>query len=184
MKPVLLRDASTESYPYSSGIPDFDKKPLWRAYFFLGHYHNGLKFLVREYFAYLADAEVGWDIEERIRRGQPYDNPWPIENNKELETTAQQFWNRLSDKNRATMEVIGLVPYEEVLAIDEAGDEYFHHPHIFVQFREPNGPFHGGRYTKLVTYNPSRQKHKFREEDRIKFFPETYPSELAGNLAD
>lgn len=172
---ALLRDPDAHEYPYSGEIKDFDERPTWRVYDFIGHYHSGLKFLIRTHFAYIDDEGVKWDCDEDLRTNRHYDDPWAREENRELEMKARHFWNKLPEKNRATLEVIGLIPYDDILAIDEHGDKYFHHPHIYVRFDPKYGPLSGGAYGKLVTYNPTRKSYPANREDQIEYFPSVYP---------
>ena len=173
-QPVLLRDPEASEYPFKGEIKDFDKHPKWRIFEFLDHYYSGLKFLSR-YFAYVDDDGVKWDYEKRTKM-QP-DDPWAKEEDKNLEWKVRQHWSKLPDRNRGTLEIEGHVPYEEIIAIDEKGDECFRHPHIYVRF-DPS-PFKGGVEGIVVTYDPARRvvchAKGEKDENRITFFPDTYP---------
>ncbi len=172
---VLLRDPDTKEYPYSGEIKDFDKYPTWRAYNFIGHYHSGIKILIRSHFGYLDDDGIKWDCDENIRTERPYDDPWAVEIDRDMEMRARHFWNKLPNRNRATLEVIGQIPYDDILAIDEHGDNYFKHPHIYVRFPPKNGPWSDGAYPRLVTYNPTTESFPAHRKDQIKYFPDVYP---------
>jgi hypothetical protein len=174
-QPVLLRDPEASEYPYKDEIKDFDEHPKWRVYDFMGHYHSGLEFMIRSHLAYIDDEGVKWDYEKRFNKDTRYDDPWAAEKDRELEHKARQYWNKLSDANKGTLEIKGLIPYEDILAIDENGDDWFRHPHIYVRFERDYGPFSGGAYGEIITYNPTRKSYHIKEEDRIKYFPETYP---------
>lgn len=174
-KLVLLRDPEAHEYPYSGDIKNFDERPTWRVYDFVGHYHSGLKFLIRTHFAYIDDDGVKWGCDEKLRTNKHYDDPWAREDNHESEIKARDFWNKIPEINRATLEVIGLIPYDDILAIDEHGDKVFHHPHIYVRFDPERGPFSAGAYGKVVTYNPRRKSYPANREDQIEFFPSAYP---------
>jgi len=174
-EPVLLRDPDANAYPYSGEIEDFDERPLWRVYDFIGHYHAGIKILIKTHFAYLADDGVKWDCEERVRTNTHYDDPWPKKVEEGLERQARNFWNALPEHNRATLEVIGLIPYDDILAIDENGDEACPHTHIYVRFDNEAGPFRDGAYADLsVGGRHGRTVHAERE-NQIEYFPSTYP---------
>lgn len=173
-QPVLLRDPDVREYPDKSEIPNFDSHPKWQVCVFAGHYYAGLEFIIKERFAYIQDNGVTWDYEERISSSM-YVDPWRPDEDKELQFKVRKFWSKLADANRGTLEVVGLIPYEEVLAIDEHGDEYFPDPHIYVRFDRGDGPFSGGVYGRVKTYGPGRKSHIVRLEDRIEYFPQTYP---------
>lgn len=173
---VLLRDPDALEYPYSDEIKDFDKHPTWRVCDFIGHYHSGLKFICRTHYAYIDDEGIKWDSDESLRINRHYNDPWAKEKNHELEMKAQDFWNRLPEKNRGTLEVTGLIPYDDILAIDENGDEHFSHPHIYVRFDPKYGHFSGGAYGEVITYNPVKKSYFVNKEDQIKYFPKIYPN--------
>lgn len=174
-EPVLLRDPDAKEYPYSEDIENFDEVPLWRVYDFIGHYHSGIKILIRKHFAYLADDGVKWDCEERIRTNTHYDDPWPKKVEDGLERKARHFWMGLPEQNRATLEVIGLIPYDDILAIDENGDDIFPHPHIYVRFDKKAGTFIAGAYADLSVSGSNGRTASAEKENQIKYFPSTYP---------
>lgn len=170
---VLLRDPDALKYPYSDEIKNFDENPTWRVYSFIGHYHAGLKFLVRTHFAYIDDNGINWDSDENLNTSNHYNDPWAKKVDDKLEMKVRDFWNKIADKNRGTFEVIGVIPYEDILGIDEHGDENFPHPHIYVRFDSKHGPFIGG-YREVTTYSPVKKSYFVNKEDQIKFFPDIY----------
>ncbi|MCU7843128.1 MAG: restriction endonuclease [Candidatus Thiodiazotropha sp. (ex Monitilora ramsayi)] len=172
---VLLRDTDTDKYPYSGDVADFDEKPLWRVYEFLGHYENGIKILIRTHFAYIKEDGSSWDADENIKTNKHYEDPWPAKSDRKLEEKARKFWSQLPEENQATLEVIGLLPYDDILAIDENGDLHFPHPHVYVPFNPEYGPFSDGAYGQLVTYHPTRSEYDALRENQISRFPDVYP---------
>jgi hypothetical protein len=174
-KEVLLRDSDAHEYPYSRNIKDFDELPKWRVYDFIGHYHSGIKFIIRDHFAYIDDEGVKWDCEKKFRINSHYDDPWPIKVDQDLERKARHFWEKLPNKNRGTLEVVGLIPYDDILAIDEFGDEGFRHPHIYLHLDPKHHSFFSIVYPRIVTYNPTRESFRVYLEDQIKYFPSIYP---------
>lgn len=174
-QPVLLRDPEASEYPYKDEVKDFDEHPKWRVYDFIGHYHSGLELIIRSHFAYIDNEGIKWDYEEQLKNNRHHDDPWAVEEDPELEHKARHFWSKLPDANKGTLEVTGLVPYEDILAIDENGDECFQHPHVYVRFERDYGPFSGGAHWEILTYNPTRKSYYIRREDRIEYFPGKYP---------
>ncbi len=69
--------------------------------------------------------------------------------------------------------MIGLVPYDDILAIDEHGDKHvdqgFDKSHIYVHFNHKYSPFTGGIYEEL------RNKASPDKNKRINYFPSVYP---------
>jgi len=172
-KLVLLRDPECQVYPYKDKIKDFDLRPLWRVYEFQGHYHSGIKILIKTHFAYI-DENGNWDYEERLRSSRHYEDPWAPEQDEDLLSQARNYWMEIPEDKRGTLEVTGFVPYEEIIAIDEHGDSRFPHPHIYVHFDPKCGPFKHA-YPNIVTYSPRRESFCIEDNKRIKFFPPVYP---------
>lgn len=45
-----------------------------------------------------------------------------------------RFWTGIPEKNRGWLEVVWLIHYEDIVAIDGDGDMYTNGPHIYVPF--------------------------------------------------
>jgi len=155
-QPVLLRDAYEKKYPYSRDVPNFDDDPKWKVYDFIEQNHAGLSFLVARFKAYLADDQKNHDYMDLFNEGRPHNDPWPrkdiikVDRNK-----AQQLWSELPDKNRGHFEVKGIVEYDNILAIDDLGDDVFRGPHFYIPFLPKKGPF-SYFYIELSTYGEGR----------------------------
>ena len=64
-----------------------------------------------------------------------HEDPWTGEDHHdERRQSAFEFWNKIPEENRAWLEVIGIVPFENILDIDDLGDEYVQAPHVYVPF--------------------------------------------------
>ncbi len=136
---VLIRDANDTHYPYSGDIPNFDKLPPWRVYFFEKEKHDGLMFLVRKYMAYLSDDKIHFDFIENINATNYWNDPWRLEEkNKKI---FEERWMKLREQNRAFLEVFRVINYDRILAIDEDGDNIFNGPHFYVYYTPQYGPF-------------------------------------------
>lgn len=128
---VLLRSPDAVQYPDPSEVPNFDKLPQWYVRKYFGLCHDGLKFLMHRHFAYLADDEKSWDAmlcsDDAIELP---DDPWKSPGDRhERRGEASRVWTELPEPNKAWLEVVGVVPFESILDIDEFGDEYFSEPH-------------------------------------------------------
>ena len=63
-----------------------------------------------------------------------------------------RVWNALPERNRAWLQVWKVLPYEDVIDIDEKGDDWFEGPHIYVaDFDLKRGPFRQYTHVKLAT---------------------------------
>jgi hypothetical protein len=141
---VLLRTPDAVDYPYSGEVSDFDRKPPWITANYKKVGHSGLLFTVRRHFAYLNDDRTGWDaafIHDDSRR---HDDPWREHSDDwQLRQDIYSFWNELPKLNQAWFELEALIPFENILDIDELGDEYVEGPHIYVPFNPLTGPYSG-----------------------------------------
>jgi hypothetical protein len=177
---VLLRNAADTCYPDPEQVPDFVDRPQWRPYIFTGQDARGIRLLVCRYYAWLADDRVRWDMVEGANtvRLNRRDNPWydyykkqPIEDAEPI----QRFWWSIPERNRVWFHVEVILPYESIVDIDEHGDQYFSHPHIYALFPASNHPFLAGEYHFLHPMTSFEQDIYMKEEDRTKFFPDEFP---------
>ncbi|RYZ81068.1 MAG: hypothetical protein EOP04_24705, partial [Proteobacteria bacterium] len=109
---VLLRDPTDERYPY---VPEGQSAGRWRVAQFTEHHPLGIVFIVRRYFAYLADDEIHWDYIEKSESSgvNPHEDYWndEAENTKNIgeENKIYRFWSELPDKNKANCYIYELV---------------------------------------------------------------------------
>lgn len=157
---VLVRDAGDERYPYpDENQTDRVRARRWGIYRFENCRHDGLHVLWRRYLAFIDDDGVAWDYAEGMDDATPHNNPWRIEEDMELirkhdEARAEGMavWNALPERNRAWLQVWKVLPYEDVIDIDEKGDDWFEGPHIYVaDFDLKRGPFRRYTHVKLAT---------------------------------
>lgn len=177
-QPVLLRDPSENRYPSKKEIANFDSHPLWKSYYFVGHHHNGLVFLTRKFFAYIEDDRQHWDYVEQFDESRPhlFRAARRVTPDEEKRNEAHTFWLKIPEKNRAWLEIRGVVLYDNIIAIDEVGDNiYFQMPQIYVTFTNDNGPFEHYYYAilKLCQSFASRDAEP-KDDMRIKYFPDKY----------
>lgn len=181
-QPVLLRDPRDSHYPYSDNVPDFDLRPPWRVYLFNEFVHSGAKFNVRRAYAYIGDDGKHWDAAvfyNDLAMMMPHDNPWALdpEQQGKARKAILQLWEKLPDKNKAWLEVRGIVPFEDIMDIDEHGDDWTEIPHVYAEFNEDSGPFKY-LYGKIVNVVEAKEEririHNPPADDRVVFFPEEY----------
>lgn len=94
--------------------------------------------------------------------------------NDEKRQAIYGFWSKIPEANQAWFEVVGVVPFEDILDIDELGDEYVQAPHVYAAFAPgTQGPFKGfiaevestGRWDQR-SYYPDEET-----DGRIAYFP-------------
>jgi len=176
-RPILLRDAYDDHYPYIGELPLFYTKPSWAVYEFIGHYEIGIKILVRSHLAFFKDEGAEWDAMEVLRTNRHFDDRWAKPTDQKLQTKLRDIWQGVPEENRAILQVVGLIPYEQILAIDEVGDEWFMHPHVYLQVDDADGFFAGGAYGILCpSYQFSGSEYEADLEKRVEYFPRKYRS--------
>lgn len=173
---LLLRSPDAVTYPYADDIPGFSQRPPWIVRRYLGLDHVGLKFSVHKHFAYLSDDGKSWDamFVANDGRGSQHEDPWNEGSSTESRRQeAWGVWNEVPEQNRAWFEVVGVVRFEDVLDIDEIGDEYVGEPHVYVPFNGKNGPFalFYASVTTVVRWNERCLWVPDPKDDRVEFFP-------------
>ncbi|MBC8049268.1 MAG: hypothetical protein H7X92_03845 [Chitinophagales bacterium] len=138
-KPVLLRDAENTDYPYMN--KDWNKKsPPWLVREFYKHTANGVFIIINSYLAYLAEDDEHWDVANALNNSAfHYQDYWKSEEETQIyhEKRANIFQFRSDSEhiaNFGTLEVKLIIPYEDIIAIDELGDDKFDGPQLYLQF--------------------------------------------------
>lgn len=173
---VLLRDPTDDDYPYTNDRSE-NHQGKWRVVPFRGLGPLGLLIQAKRHFAYIDDKTEGWDIIEAVDVGKPsrHEDHWaepeePAVSN--LHARALHVWSALPDMNRANYYEEMLIRYEDILAIDEAGDELASFPHVYIELdtelpqRKIMEPLQ--RYFGRGSFGPD-------PKDRLKFFPDPLP---------
>lgn len=177
---LLLRSPDATEYPYTGDLADFKKNPLWKVWAYQGMSHEGLQFCVQRYFAYLSDDGKSWDAAMAVNdaRGRAHDDPWLGEDrNDEKRHAIYQFWNSIPEANKAWLEVVGLVPFDSILDIDDLGDEYVPAPHVYAPFAPGrDGPFKSfsAKVETIAHWDPRSLYPDEKSDGRIEYFPPAF----------
>ena len=176
---LLLRPLETPTYPDPRDVRDLETgEPPWFVRQYRGLSHEGLLFCVRKYFAYLHDDGTQWDAAMTLNdvRASPHEDPWQREEDDyELRSRIRDAWSTLPKSNQAWLEVLAVIPFEDVLDIDELGDECFESPHIYVPFVDSKGGPFKIWYAKIETiesYNTRTLYVPSKDVGRITVFDE------------
>jgi hypothetical protein len=146
---ILIRDASDDRYPYLD--PDRSKtrfdRGRWIVKTYEGTFHDGLHFVFERHFAYLSEDGEEWDYAESMDDGPVAAqlNPWSEREgleNHDARTAAMDTWRALPERTQAWFEIVGVIPFGNIIDIDEKGDDCFEHPHIYTtEFDQKMRPF-------------------------------------------
>lgn len=166
---VLIRDAEDDRYPYLDkdiGQPKRWDRGRWRLFSVEGCNHDGVHLVANRHYASL-DAEGRWDFVPYVDDGpvkwnDPWSgrDPWGGEPDEEdvLRSVAGSVWHALPENEKAWVERCLILPYENIVAIDEDGDEVCQNAHVYVTVSPVTGlPFRSdltGELKTIDTYNP------------------------------
>ena len=69
--------------------------------------------------------------------------------------------------------MVGIIPFDNILDIDELGDEFVGAPHIYVPFAGKDGPFKwfDADLSTIESYNARSLRVHDRKENRVVTFP-------------
>lgn len=173
---VLIRDVNDTHYPYSGDVPDFSKKHPWRVFRFNEFTHDGVEFIARWHYAYVSPDRSGWDyIKEATIYG--VNDPWREKTELSWEEIRkyEAFWSKLERGSQAHFEIRAVIKYENIIAIDELGDENLYGtPHLYAAFEDDIGPF-DYTYATLKVLGHGFADVNPDPEKQIEFFPKIFP---------
>lgn len=184
---VVIRDPADLAYP-----KDARRKgaaPSWLVCEYL-HCKSPIGPLVvfREHLARVSPDHQTWDailkhntLMEMAHARLRAEHAWCDDDNADDGVgPARDFWlEYVPEGERAHLKIIGVVPFERIVAIDPIGDGYYPVPHIFADFSADNGPFDrtnaylefGGEFAPRIDLEPG-------EETRSQYFPDPLPEDL------
>lgn len=187
MREVIIRDAADNQYPFLTDVdlslPPPERKNHWRVYKIDGLSFRGLGLVCRRYFAFKSGENEDWDVANTLNdavnddhidkwNGLDFSERWP-ERQKIFE-----IWDAFQPHEKAWIEVVGYIRYEDILEVDEVGDELTSFPHVFVNWKlDSDVPFYAWS-PKLETIDAFRGVFYPRFEDRIQRFPEEMRKEI------
>lgn len=134
---VLVRDPSDQEYPFVEAGKTPDK---WWVFPPEELTYAGLSMSVGWFYAYLDPKSGEWDAARMVGAMRRH-HLWAIKDPKieELRDEARQTWEELPDENKAWLKVSGVIALENILAVDECGDNIFPGVHIVSVNFAPSG---------------------------------------------
>ncbi|MHC2575990.1 hypothetical protein ACVI1J_002296 [Bradyrhizobium diazoefficiens] len=171
---ILLRDPTDIEYPET---PEGKLSDKWRVYNPERLTHRGLEVSVRWFHAYFEPETGAWDAGDAVE-ARHLNSRWNIPDPKKerLNEIAGATWQGLPDENKAWVMVTGIIPFANIIAIDDMGDEIVGGAHIYVPFVPNKGPFEYfivrletvgiGRSKQWGDPNPETRVVKFPSETR------------------
>ena len=175
---VLIRDTNDTHYPHKEGCPSFDKLPRWKEYIACEFLADGIRFQIREHFAFLDHEKKEWDctpVIDLLHRESEADRT-DHQNLFDLRQRVSDFWEHLPRANQAKFIVDGIVFYEHFAFIDKIGDPLNNFPHLYVEYGA-HGPFDG--HWEFLKPSPNTVV-SLEGYTRVKIFPKEFPKPARG----
>ena len=154
-KIILLRDPEDEKYPHIDGEKDPTHRG-WCVAEFAGNHLDCIRLNWRKFYAYLAEDGRHWDYanvynDAGLVRLQ---NSWLSEDDSdrlgELRLRIEKFWEeKIPEGQRAHLKVECLIRYDDIIEIDERGDDVVQFPHVFVSLKHC-APLRGTYWGELI----------------------------------
>jgi hypothetical protein len=176
---VLLRDSKDTKYPYQGEYKDFQEHPRWREYRAVEHHPLGLIVNIRKHFAYIDTEKKKYDYTEAVNLiYRESDSQEDKDKQQKARHKVEDYWEYLPRRNQATYVRNGLIRYDEMLVIDDKGNEWHKFPHIFIDFDFQTGPI-AGSYEFLEIGNRFQSPKDYK---RVKKFPASFPLPTIGKI--
>jgi len=168
---ILIRDPMDTEYPK---VPEGQRPKKWRVYYPENVTHRGLEVSTSWFHAYFDPTTGEWDAADLIAARHMRNDPWKVKDsaNEALEQAASATWNALPDDNKAWLKVTGIIPFANIVAIDDMGDDIVTGTHIYVPFTPNKGPFdHFFVNLETVGFGDPKQWGDMDPKTRVVKFP-------------
>lgn len=183
--PVLVRDPAVAGYPFRERVDPFDEQnPPWLVAAFRDHSNpDTLPLIVQRHHAWLSADHKSYDVIATCShvlpgRGDRADDP--PEKVEACDRLGRFFYNEVPEAERAWLEVVGWIDYDDILMLDDLGDAFYAPPHVLVT-RDPVKGFFS--HVKSFVSPDRDQRGHLPVEDlrRVRRFPDPIPNVEWGN---
>jgi len=182
-QPVLIRDATDDRYPYldPDKLKPREDRGRWHVLTYKVSFSDGLHFVCSRHFAFLGEDGEKWDYAECINDGpvHSHENPWrerDDDEDSEARSAAVAIWDTLPEEAKAWYEVLAVLPFENIIDVDEKGDEFVENPHIYTtEFATKRGPFCYFRFSLETVSRWSARTGTAEQSNRVEKFPRLSP---------
>lgn len=167
---MLLRDVDDDTYPYA----DFDKPSHWKVREVIKLGAQGVWVGLGRTPAWLSPDHQQWDAAlMAFDTDLGFQDPWHERESAEhvaCVRRAGEQWQQFPPEERAWFLLTGVIPYQNIVAIDDIGDEHFEGTHLYI------ARWSGGYINVFATVEPVRSGTEERyvesdtAEDRVEQF--------------
>jgi hypothetical protein len=170
--PLLLRDPADDRYPYSGGKAPGGGDLRWRGSYAKGVGVSGLRVVMRCFSAFHSRETGQWDIISVNDRSVPSEVSDTWAPDSDVHAAAVQGWWRLPRSHQAHLVIVATLPYEEILEIDEVGDDVCPLPVVFSTFKDGKPPFNPA--VDLWLEHSGDEQVSFDPAAWVRLFPDGY----------
>ena len=182
LRSIMLREASDDKYPYSGSYKDFEKNPRWKEYKVAEYHPSGLIFETERYFAYVDTIKKEYDYFDKASLIYLETDPEKYkEEQRKQRDIVEDFWDHLPSYNRGTYIKKSIIRYNDILIIDDKGDNWHKFPHIFTAFNPEKGPFTGS-YDYIE--KPNKCSTDLKDYKKVNKFPKKFSAKKFGKIHD
>lgn len=175
---VLVRDPDETGYPFPDRVQNFGEEPPWQWTAFRHHSNpDTLALIVRRHHAWLTQDRKRYDYLDTCSHVVPHRNGFdkvPGRDEELCERVWRYFHNEIPEDERAWLEIVGWIDYDDILLVDDLGDAFNEPPHVLVN-RGIHGFFSHTRAFLQLDRNGSRDPYDPAELRRANLFPDPIP---------
>lgn len=180
VKAVLLRDPSEPNYPFSDRVEAWDADDpawLWTAF----HQHSNpdtLAVVYQRHHAWLSANRKSYDIVEGCSHVLPHRHGFaqvPHKDEAECDRLWRYYHNEIPKDERAWLETVGWIRFDDILLVDDLGDAFHDPPHILLRRDNEHGFFTHTRRFLTLDQHGSHERFDPAELRRTRKFPDPIP---------
>ena len=178
-KPVLIRDVADFDYPDPSKRMDKKGHYKWFPAIFIGQEAWGIVTRFRTHYAYVNEETKEYDFIDDLNTiwgttGYIWHQPKKERDEyfQKDELYRNYCYQKIPEKNRATLELYGLIKFKAIVDIDKDGDRYSEDPHVYAEFVDGR-PF--DQAWGVLTRPMNLPEIKVHQEKRTRYFPKKIP---------
>lgn len=155
---MVLRDPADERYPWTKGVSLRAGQFLWRPVAAKTLGARGLRVVTRCFHGFYLHETQEWDVASINNRATPFEarTLWNLDDDGDQRGSSSVIhsWGRLPQQNQAFLYALRDLPYEEILEVDEIGDDVCALPTLFTTFKSGEPPYldYGEAYLEVSSW--------------------------------
>ena len=175
--PIIIRDASDDRYPQvdEGGWELADYR--WRPAFSCGPGIDGMRIIVRQHYGFYDPETQDWDFATGFNHIYPHEaerlwsRPQALGSSDAIITA----WSGMPRQHQVHFRLIGVIPYSEIIEIDQEPDDFSDLPVVFTSFRPWRAAGYEPPYLDQVTleFEASQSFHQaiWQPDRHVRVFP-------------